>query len=379
MPPRAATGSRDGIEFRTTAQGKRSYRWVINRSKAKGGKLRGDWTDSNAEAKSGRAKALGEVAAGTASRPSALTLRDAWEQFLAQVEAGTAVSRSKRTYKLATIRGYTHSWSKIDSELGAHRLTDIRRADVQAMIERWSATGTKPSTIRNDLDPLRVIYRRAKVSDLVTVDPTESLEVPGDAHDEPMRFASRQEAAQLIAALPPGERALWATAFYAGLRRGELRALHWEDVDLAGGLIHVSRSWDDKGGEQTPKTKGSNRKVAIVPSLLAILKAHKAATGRSGSDLVFGRTAADPFVASTARARALKAWKAADPPLFPITLHQCRHTFASLMIAAGCNAKALSVVMGHASITITFDRYGHLMPGGEQEVGKLLGEYLAAA
>jgi integrase len=49
------------------------------------------------------------------------------------------------------------------------------------------------------------------------------------------------------------------------------------------------------------------------------------------------------------------------------------------MIAAGCNAKALSVVMGHASISITFDRYGKLMPGGEAEVGRLLGAYLAAA
>jgi integrase len=49
------------------------------------------------------------------------------------------------------------------------------------------------------------------------------------------------------------------------------------------------------------------------------------------------------------------------------------------MIAAGANAKALSVVMGHASITITFDTYGHLMPGGEQEVGKMLTRYLAAA
>jgi integrase len=50
-----------------------------------------------------------------------------------------------------------------------------------------------------------------------------------------------------------------------------------------------------------------------------------------------------------------------DPP----TLHDARHTFTSYMIDAGCDAKALSVVMGHASVSITFDTYGHLMPGGE--------------
>jgi integrase len=53
--------------------------------------------------------------------------------------------------------------------------------------------------------------------------------------------------------------------------------------------------------------------------------------------------------------------------LEPIGLHECRHTFASLMIAAGVNAKALSTYMGHANIAITLDRYGHLMPGNEDE------------
>lgn len=114
-----------------------------------------------------------------------------------------------------------------------------------------------------------------------------------------------------------------------------------------------------------------------MPPLAKLLKAHKATTGRSGSDLVFGRTATAPFVPSTVRAKALKAWK--DLPLEPIGLHQARHTAASLMIAAGANAKALSVVMGHASIEITFNRYGHLMPGSEDEVGKRLAAYLAAS
>ncbi|TMC25960.1 MAG: hypothetical protein E6J32_12960 [Chloroflexi bacterium] len=60
-------------------------------------------------------------------------------------------------------------------------------------------------------------------------------------------------------------------------------------------------------------------------------------------------------------------------------LHECRHTFASLMIAAGVNAKALSSFMGHSSVTITLDRYGHLFPGSEAEAAGLLDEYLARA
>ena len=72
--------------------------------------------------------------------------------------------------------------------------------------------------------------------------------------------------------------------------------------------------------------------------------------------------------------RALTAWKAAKAK--PISLHECRHTFVSLGIAAGLNAKALSEYLGHASVTITFDRYGHLFPGSEHEAAGQLDAYL---
>ena len=67
-------------------------------------------------------------------------------------------------------------------------------------------------------------------------------------------------------------------------------------------------------------------------------------------------------------------WEAAE--LEGVTLHQCRHTFASFAIAAGANAKTLSTYMGHANISITLDRYGHLMPGSEREFAGLLDSYL---
>jgi integrase len=60
-----------------------------------------------------------------------------------------------------------------------------------------------------------------------------------------------------------------------------------------------------------------------------------------------------------------------------LRLHQARHTYASFMIAAGVNPKALSAFMGHSSITVTFDLYGHLMPGTEAEGAALLNAYLS--
>jgi integrase len=112
------------------------------------------------------------------------------------------------------------------------RLSDVRRADVQELADRLTAEGLSASTVQNTLDPLRAIYRRAiRRDEGVTINPTKDLELrrPDGKRD---RIATPAEAAALIAAIPEDERALWACAFYAGLRRGELRALRWSHIDL---------------------------------------------------------------------------------------------------------------------------------------------------
>jgi integrase len=164
---------------------------------------------------------------------------------------------------------------------------------------------------------------------------------------------------------------------YSGLRRGELRALRWSDVDLDTNLIHVRRSWDDVDGAIEPKSRAGMRTVPIATVLRSLLVEHRLRRGGHGDDLVFGSADGRPFEPSSVRRRALTAWKRAE--LTAIGLHECRHTFASLMIAAGVNAKALSTFMGHASITITLDLYGHLFPGSEAEAAGLLDEYLRRA
>jgi integrase len=80
---------------------------------------------------------------------------------------------------------------------------------------------------------------------------------------------------------------------------------------------------------------------------------------------VFGPARGVPFRPEWLTGRADRAWMAAG--LARITLHEARHSYASFAIAAGVNAKALSDYMGHSSITVTYDKYGHLMPGNEVE------------
>jgi integrase len=176
-----------------------------------------------------------------------------------------------------------------------------------------------------------------------TVNPTSDLEVPHD-RGRRERVASPAEARSLLDALPNTDRCLWATALWTGLRRGELRELRWSDIDLEEDIIVVARTLDDGGEAVAAKTEAGNREVPILSVLRAELLAHKLATGRRGTDLVFGRTATTPFVPPTVRRRAITAWERAG--LEPICLHECRHTAATEMRAAGLDFKMIQSIIG---------------------------------
>lgn len=337
-----------------------------------------------AAAKDWRAEVASALRKGVMRAPSRTTLRAAAEAWLNAAEEGTIRSRAGDPFKPSTLRSYRQALrSRVLPELGGARLSEIRLVDVQDLADRLLARGDDPSTVRNAIAPLRVIFRRAVSRGELAVNPTSGLELPA-ARGARERVASPAEAAELIAALLPRDRGLWATAMYAGLRRGELLALEWEDVDLPNSLIRVVRSYDPKEGAFiAPKSRAGRRTVPIPSALRGLLIEHRLATGRSDG-LVFGATLQRPFTPSNATRRADTAWRTANAirlqegrePLEPISLHECRHTFASLMIASGVNAKALASYMGHASVTITYDRYGHLMPGNESEAAALLDAYL---
>lgn len=326
-----------------------------------------------AAARGWRYDALVGLRHGTLRAAGSVTLRQAADEWLAAAQAGFVRNRSGDPYKPSALRGYEQSLRlRIVPALGAAKLGDIRRADVQRLVNRMMADGVGASTVRNALMPLRAIYRQALALDEVAVNPTAGVQLPA-VRGKRERIASPAEAARLIAALPERDRAVWATAMYAGLRSGELQALTDELVDLDANLIRVQWSWDPKAGRVAPKSRAGRRTVPVPGVLRKHLLEHRLARGRRGG-LFFGRPDGRPFSNQSLSRQAARRWRAAG--LEPIGLHECRHTFASLMIAAGVNAKALSTFIGHSSVMITLDRYGHLFPGSEDEAAGLLDAYL---
>jgi integrase len=355
-----------GIETRSS-RGRTVYRAVVF-DKATDRK-RSKTFPSVTAARQWRNDAMAALRAGTLTTSRGPTLNDAVDKWLDALREGHVRNRSGDPYKPSAVRGYEHCLRhRVLPRLGHMRLEEIRPQDVQALVDKLVEDKCAPATIDSALTPLRALYRRAVARGEVTHNPTLRIEKPA-VRCKVRVVASPVEAATRLDALDREDRPLWATAFYAGLRRGELIGLRWEDVDLATGVLHVRRGWDAVQGEIAPKSRQGRRDVPIPAVLRDYLLEHRMATLGDGRVFV-----ADRQVRTQAE-RAGKRWT--EQGHERLTLHDARHTYASLMIAAGVNAKALSTFMGHGNIGITLDLYGHLMPGSQAEAATLLDAYLA--
>lgn len=343
------------------------------------------------EARSWRRDALAAANTARLRSPSQLTVEQAAWLWLEAARTGAVRDRSGHVYKASTLREYARALKlRVLPRFDSTRLAALTRGDVQSFVDGLLAAGLQPSTIRNTVNPLQALYRHAVRRELVAVNPTREVEMPAE-RGRRERIATAGEAARLLAALPKADRPIWATAFYAGLRRGEIQALRAADVDFTRAEIEVRRSWDPYEGATEPKSRAGIRTVPVLSVLHPYLSGVGAPLG--GAELLFGRGDGRPFAPEALGDRARRAWATANErerdeaeregcdsqPLRPITLHECRHTFASLLIDAGVNPKAIQEFMGHATIEETFSRYGHLMPGTRDQARQLVDAYIDAA
>jgi integrase len=323
---------------------------------------------------------LGELGVGGRVR-----LRDAGESWLTAAAGGMAMTRSGTAYRPATLAGYRLALREhVYPALGDRRLEAVTRGEVLALIGKLQAAGLSPSSVRNVIVPLRALYRYAGDHDWTQRNPTRGVAMPGVSSARRERFATPVEVRALLDALPERDRALWATAAYAGLRRGELMGLRWADVDLDSGELWVCQVFDHVGKcFGPPKTAAGVRNVPIAGPLRRLLIEHER---RRCGELVFARgslaggyrgRATAPFADRGVAMRAHAAWDRAD--LEPLGLHECRHTFASMLLAAGVSMKTMSALLGHTTIGVTIDLYSHLQPDARRDALDRLDEFLDAS
>lgn len=294
-------------------------------------KLRGEWVD--------------------ASR-SKITVGEWSQQWLAaQVQL-----------KPTTLSGYRHALEKhVVPRWGRTRLVDVAHSDVQSWVTTLSAT-LGPSAVRQTHLALSGVMKFAIRDGRLARNPCDDVRLPRIVKRR-HGYLSHERVAALAAELgEQGDVALFLA--YTGLRWGEMAGLRVNRLDLVKRRVEVVEAVSEPRGQLvwgTPKTH-EHRSVPFPSLLLEPLALRRAGKGRD--DLVF--TGADGGVLRGTNFRprffdpAIDRLRARDPEFPDITMHDLRHTAASLAISAGANVKAVQRMLGHASAAMTLDVYADL-------------------
>jgi integrase len=312
------------------------------------------------------AKAADHLAAAAARGPTFGELGDGWLDGVERGRIGRRRGKGK-PYSDTTIASMRRRWDyKVRPEFGDRFAGELTEMEWQRWIDHLARQGLSRSSIAQLVSLASGIYAWAAAPSrrLVPRNPLRLVELPPNDEKPRMRVALAPEAAALLAALQPEDRLPYAIAFYAGLRRSELYRLEWPDVldgDHIATRIHVTKSKSDAG---------THRRPPIADNLRAILAEAWERQGRPREGKLVDRSVMSGKIA----ARAEAAWTAAG--LNRITLHECRHTYASLLMAAGYTIKELMEFMGHADLQMV-NRYVKLLPQpGEDDAAARLNDYL---
>lgn len=230
---------------------------------------------------------------------------------------------------------------------------------VRARAEEIAAGTLAPKSYNNLVNLLHVILAWARESGqrYLAHDPLAEVHRLPRSRAE-MEFLEPAEIGKLLEAAQAPEDMILFLAVYSGLRRGELFGLQWKDLDEDAGQLRVQRSIY-QGAITRPKTKSSERSVDLPCRIVERLQAYRKSYPEIEGGYVFRTEAGAPLDPDNWYKRAfLPVVKRAG--LRPIGLHALRHTYASLLINGGESIKYVSKQLGHASIQITADTYGHL-------------------
>jgi integrase len=278
-------------------------------------------------------------------------------------------SEHDRACKPTTLTDYRHTADRLMRDLGELRLEEV----TPELLERWKGTLTVSNrTVAKYLVVLHGIFKRAMKVWGLPRNPLVDVERPRYRVSDDLDAFSPEEVWALVrAAGSEQDGALFLTAAFTGLRLGELLALQWRDVDFAGDVIRVRRSYNAHGGLGSPKS-GKVRSVPMVPDVarsLAALAGRDAFVGPK--DLVFPGEYGLHQDAGALRVRYKGVLARAG--LRSLRFHDLRHTFGTLAVRRA-EVPAVQAWMGHSDIQTTMRYVHHRDRGGE---ARLLAEAFA--
>lgn len=289
-------------------------------------------------------------------------------------------------FERATVVAYSqHVRLHIVPRLGNVRLSQLTAPMIAAFERSLREDGTSEVMIRKARTSLGAILTEAQRNGLVNQNVVRALgraKVSKRADDEGraevgIDIPTPAEIRTLLPHLQGRLRTLILTAIFTGLRWSELRGLTWANVDLKAGELHVRQRADRYGVIGQPKSAAGKRSVPLLALVVNALREHAVLSGQGANrtdDLVFVNTQG----AMEHRNTVIQAYQAAQVAAFGVVkykgLHALRHFFASWCInrkADGGRELPLKVVqglLGHASIQMTADVYGHLFPRADDTV-----------
>jgi integrase len=230
------------------------------------------------------------------------------------------------------------------------------------LVAELNARGLAPATVQKAYQLLGKVMGAAVDAGMLAQSPCRRVPLPRVEREE-MRFLTPGEVATLADAIHQRYRALVLVGAYGGLRIGELAGLRRNRVDLLHGTVQVAEIVVEVRGVLhigPPKTRASRRTVGLPRFVVEELAVHLVEAG-DPEGFVFTAPQGGPLRLPAFRARVWRpAVRAAG--LDGLRIHDLRHTAVALWIAAGANPKEVAARAGHASVSFTLDRYGHLYP-----------------
>jgi integrase len=305
------------------------------------------------------------------------------ERFLARVD--TAIQHGDwRDPQLARIpfEDYAAAWlestkhlrpgtlANVESRLrrhilpafGQHPIGAIAPAAVRVWVAAMIDSGLSAATVNATYRTFARIMALAEVDGLITRSPCIGIALAKETSRQEMHFLDPDEVSRLAAAVDERYRALIVSAAYTGLRWGELAGLRVERVNFLRGTINVVEALTEVNGHlQFGPTKTGAHRTVSLPGFLIELLAEQVRVYPSAIGLLFTSAEGAPLRRNFYRRHFKPAVVAAGLPE-GLRFHDLRHTCAAMLIAQGAHPKEIQERLGHSTIRLTFDRYGHLFP-----------------